>query len=82
MQGHGPSQKQLVAGCAAIGIERLEPIGNYAVRIVFDDRHDTGIYSWSYLYELGREQPQRWQRYLEALAAAGRSRGSSQAAKT
>jgi DUF971 family protein len=81
VQGHGPSQKKLVAGCAAIGIERLEPVGNYAVRIVFDDRHDTGIYSWSYLHELGREQKQRWQRYLEALAAAGLSRGSSQAAK-
>jgi DUF971 family protein len=74
VQGHGPAQKTLVAGRAAIGIARLEPVGNYAVRIVFDDAHGTGIYSWSYLYELGQEQPERWRRYLDALAAAGLSR--------
>jgi DUF971 family protein len=74
VQGHSPSQKKLVAGRAAVAIARLEPIGNYAVRIVFDDGHDTGIYSWSYLYELGRERPERWRRYLDALAAAALSR--------
>jgi DUF971 family protein len=74
VQGHGPSQKTLVAGRASVGILRLEPIGNYAVRIVFDDLHDTGLFSWAYLYELGREQAERWQRYLDALAAAGLSR--------
>jgi len=71
VQGHGPAQKTLIAGRAAIGIVRLEPVGNYAIRIVFDDTHDTGIYSWSYLYELGREHAVRWRRYLDALAAAG-----------
>ncbi len=74
VQGHSPAQKQLVAGCRRVGIERLEPVGHYAVRILFDDGHDTGIFSWSYLYELGREQAEKWQRYLEALAAAGLSR--------
>jgi DUF971 family protein len=70
VQGHSPSQKQLVSGCAEIGIVKLDPVGNYAVRITFDDRHDTGIYSWRYLYELGREQETRWRKYLDALAAA------------
>ena len=74
VQGHGPSQKQLVAGRAHVGILSVEPVGNYAVRIVFDDLHDTGIYSWSYLYELGSRQRQIWQDYLEALAARGLSR--------
>jgi DUF971 family protein len=74
VQGHGPGQKQLVAGCARVGIVRLEPVGHYAVRIVFDDGHDTGIFSWRYLRELGREQPQRWRSYLAALAARGLSR--------
>ena len=74
VQGHGPGQKTLVAGRAEIGITAVEPVGNYAVRLVFDDLHDTGIYSWSYLYELGREHSERWQRYLAALAAAGLTR--------
>jgi DUF971 family protein len=74
VQGHGPGQKTLVAGRAHVGIINLEPVGNYAVRIVFDDLHDTGIYSWSYLYELGIEQERRWRDYLAALAAAGLSR--------
>jgi DUF971 family protein len=74
VQGHGPSQKTLVAGRAGVGILRLEPVGNYAVRIVFDDLHDTGLFSWAYLYELGREQAERWPRYLAALAAAGLGR--------
>jgi DUF971 family protein len=74
VQGHGPGQKTLIAGRAEVGITAVEPVGNYAVRLVFDDLHDTGIYSWSYLYELGREQGERWQRYLAALAAAGLAR--------
>ncbi len=74
VQGHGPGEKQLVAGCARVGILRLEPVGNYAVRIVFDDTHDTGIYSWSYLYTLGVEQERRWYDYLAALNRAGQSR--------
>jgi DUF971 family protein len=74
VQGHSPEQRQLVAGAASVGILRIEPVGNYAVRIVFDDGHDTGLYSWSYLYELGREQGERWGRYLAAMKKAGLSR--------
>lgn len=74
VQGHGPGQRTLVHGRAHVGITAVEPVGNYAVRLVFDDLHDTGIYSWSYLRELGEEQETRWQRYLAALAAEGLSR--------
>ena len=74
VQGHGPGQKTLVAGRAHVGIISLEPVGNYAVRLTFDDLHDTGIYSWSYLYELGVEHETRWRAYLEGLAANGLSR--------
>jgi DUF971 family protein len=74
VQGHGPGQKTLVHGRAHVGIMGLEPIGNYAVRITFDDLHDTGIYSWSYLYLLGVEQEKRWRDYLDGLAANGLSR--------
>ena len=56
VQGHGPSQRQIVPGRRHVGIMAIEPVGNYAVRLVFDDLHDTGIYSWDYLHELGREQ--------------------------
>jgi DUF971 family protein len=74
VQGHGAGQKTLVPGRAQVGIIGLEPVGNYAVRIIFDDLHDTGIYSWAYLYELGVEYRQRWRDYLEALAGHGLSR--------
>jgi DUF971 family protein len=74
VQGHGPGQKQIVPGRRHVGIMAIEPVGNYAVRLRFDDLHDTGIYSWPYLYQLGDEQPARWQRYLDALAARGLSR--------
>ena len=74
VQGHGPGQKTLVHGRAHVGIIGLEPIGNYAVRITFDDLHDTGIYSWSYLHQLGVEQEQRWRDYLAGLASNGLSR--------
>ena len=74
VQGHGPGERRLVSGRAQVGIMELEPVGNYAVRILFDDLHDTGIYSWSYLYELGIEQEERWRHYLDALAAEGLSR--------
>ena len=69
-----PSQKQLVAGRRHVGILGLEPVGNYAIRIKFDDLHDTGIFSWRYLYELGRNQDAIWQAYLAALEARGQSR--------
>jgi DUF971 family protein len=74
VQGHGPGQKQLVPGKAEVGIAALEPVGNYAVRILFDDGHSTGIYSWPYLYTLGMEQANRWRAYLAALKAQGMSR--------
>lgn len=74
VQGHGPGQRQLVSGRAGVGIERIEPVGNYAVRLIFDDRHDTGIYSWTYLHQLGREQDSRWVAYLAELEKAGLKR--------
>jgi DUF971 family protein len=74
VQGHGAGQKVLVHGRAHVGIIGLEPIGNYAVRVIFDDLHDTGIYSWSYLHQLGIEHERRWREYLDGLAANGLSR--------
>jgi DUF971 family protein len=74
VQGHGPGEKTIIAGRAHVGIIELEPVGNYAVRIKFDDLHDTGIFSWDYLYQLGVEYDKRWQAYLVALAARSLSR--------
>ena len=74
VQGHAPSQKQTVAGRRHVGIMGIEPVGNYAIRIKFDDLHDTGIFSWSYLYRLGRDQDEIWGAYLEAIEAKGLSR--------
>jgi DUF971 family protein len=74
VQGHGPGQRVIVPGRRHVGIMRVEPVGNYAVRLVFDDLHDTGIYSWAYLHQLGLEQAERWAAYEQALAAGGQSR--------
>lgn len=74
VQGHGPGQKTIVAGRRAVSIMEIEPVGNYAIRLIFDDLHDTGIYSWSYLRELGEQMDARWSAYLSALAAEGLSR--------
>ena len=74
VQGHGASQKQIVAGRRHVGIMALEPVGNYAVRISFDDLHDTGLFSWAYLYELGLNQESIWSTYVDNLAKAGLSR--------
>ncbi|HTT80010.1 MAG TPA: DUF971 domain-containing protein [Stellaceae bacterium] len=74
VQGHGPGDKTIIAGRAHVGILDVEPVGNYAVRIKFDDLHDTGIYSWDYLYRLGVEHDRRWKLYLAALAERGLSR--------
>jgi DUF971 family protein len=74
VQGHGPSQKQIVAGRMHVGILELEPVGNYAIRIKFDDLHDTGIYSWEYLYGLGRDQATLWRQYLEEIEKRGLKR--------
>ena len=66
VQGHGPGERTIVPGRAHVGIMALEPVGNYAVRIRFDDGHDTGLFSWDYLHELGREQRAKWAAYLKA----------------
>jgi DUF971 family protein len=72
--GHGPGQEVLQTGKQHVGISEIKPVGNYALQLVFDDGHDTGLYSWRYLYELCRERDTRWQRYLDRLAQAGASR--------
>lgn len=74
VQGHGPGQKVLVAGRREVGILRVEPVGHYAIRIAFDDLHDSGIFSWDYLRQLGVEQADRWSAYEADLAARGLSR--------
>ena len=65
--GHSAAQKQIVGGKRHVKIVSVEPVGNYAARITFDDGHDTGLYSWDYLHELGREQNAKWSAYLSAL---------------
>jgi DUF971 family protein len=74
VQGHGPGQQVLVAGKREVNIDAIEPVGHYGVLLRFDDGHATGIYNWSTLYRLGREQAEGWPRYLAALEAAGKSR--------
>ena len=74
VQGHTPSQKQIVAGRRHVGILGVESVGTYAIRIKFDDLHDTGIYSWDTLYEYGLRRDEMWQAYLQALEARGLSR--------
>lgn len=74
VQGHAPDEKRLVAGRRFVGILSVEPVGHYAVRLVFDDLHDSGIYTWTYLRQLGEEQATRWAAYEAALAARGLSR--------
>ncbi|MEX1032969.1 MAG: DUF971 domain-containing protein [Cellvibrionaceae bacterium] len=74
VKGHGPRQETLQSGKQKVGIEGLETAGNYAIRIVFDDGHDSGIYSWDYLYDLGNKQEEYWRDYLRRLNEAGKSR--------
>ena len=74
VKGHGPGQEVLQVGKEAVAIDRVEPVGQYAVRLCFDDGHDTGLYDWRLLYELGDAQPEHWQDYLERLTAAGHER--------
>jgi DUF971 family protein len=71
VKGHGPGQETLVTGKQNVGITRIEPVGQYAVRLVFDDGHDSGLYSWKYLHELGRERDALWARYLQRVRDAG-----------
>ena len=74
VRGHGPGQETLQTGKENVAITAVEPVGHYAVRLVFDDGHDSGLYSWAYLYELGRDMAANWARYLDRLAAAGYAR--------
>jgi DUF971 family protein len=75
VQGHSAAQKQTVAGKRLVAITGLEPVGTYALRIQFSDGHDTGLFTWDWLYRLGRDQDQLWQAYEAALAAKGLDRG-------
>ena len=74
VRGHGSGQEVLQTGKLNVAITDVKPVGNYALQLVFDDGHDTGIFSWDYLRQMGANQPQWWQRYLEQIAAAGASR--------
>lgn len=74
VKGHGPGQEILVTGVQNVGIAAMEPVGNYAIRIRFDDGHETGIYSWAYFYELNRDKDSLWADHLQKLATAGESR--------
>jgi DUF971 family protein len=71
VRGHGPGQETLQLGKETVVITAVEPVGTYAVRLVFDDGHDTGLYNWDYLYELGAHRDQRWSRYLDRLEELG-----------
>ncbi len=74
VRGHGPGQDQLQVGKKDVDVTDIEPVGNYAVLLHFSDGHATGIYSWDYLYDLGRDQEKLWRDYLDRLAAAGARR--------
>ena len=74
VRGHGPGQEKLQVGKEDVGIDQITPSGNYAVKIMFDDGHDSGIYTWTYLHELGVNYDQYWQDYLDRLTAAGVTR--------
>jgi len=74
VRGHGPGQEVLQVGKQNVNVLRVEPVGTYAVALVFSDGHDTGIYSWDYLYDLGAKQDVMWEKYLERMQEAGASR--------
>jgi len=74
VQGHGPGQEVLQLGKEQVNIEHIEPVGNYAIGLHFDDGHNTGIYSWDTLYELGANYKHKWQHYLDRLEKAGHKR--------
>ena len=79
VRGHSPDQAVLQLDKQDVNISAIEPVGNYAVKLVFDDGHDTGLYSWSYLYDLGKHREQYWQRYCEAVATNGKGETSEDA---
>jgi DUF971 family protein len=74
VQGHSPDERKTVAGKKNVAIIEVKPVGNYAVRLVFDDMHSTGIFSWDYLLELGQNRDANWQEYLDELAGKGLQR--------
>jgi DUF971 family protein len=74
VKGHAAGEGILVTGKETVGIARIDPVGRYAVKLVFDDGHDTGLYTWALLYELCAERERKWARYLERLAQAGKTR--------
>ena len=74
VQGHSAAERRTVGGKRNVAISAIQPVGNYAVRLVFDDAHDTGLYTWSYLHELGTQQADKWEGYLAELARKGLSR--------
>jgi len=74
VRGHGPGQEVLQIGKEDVNIAKIEPVGNYAVCLHFDDEHNTGIYSWDYLYQLGTDHQSNWRQYLEAMEKAGHKR--------
>ncbi len=74
VRGHGEGQEVLQTGKKLVSINEIKPVGNYAIQLVFDDGHDTGLYSWDYLWQLGSQREQYWQEYLDRLHAAGASR--------
>ena len=74
VKGHGPGQEVLQTGKENVQVTAIEPVGHYAVRLIFDDGHDSGLYSWQYLYELATEHDSKWQAYLDRLKAAGYAR--------
>ena len=74
VRGHGPGSAKLVTGKEQVNITAIEPVGHYAVKLVFDDGHATGLYSWNIFYDLGVNQAHNWQEYLQRLAAAGYQR--------
>jgi len=76
VQGHSPSQKNIVGGKINVGINAIEPVGNYAIRIRFDDNHETGIFSWNTLHDYGEHQIEIWERYMKALEQNGLNRES------
>jgi DUF971 family protein len=77
VQGHSPDERKTVPGKKNVMILEVQPVGNYAVRLVFDDMHSTGIFSWDYLLELGRKREPYWQEYVDELAAKGLSRDTA-----
>ena len=81
VMGHGPGQEVLQTGKRDVALVGLAPVGNYAVQPSFSDGHDSGIYTWAYLYELGRDQDALWQRYLQRLQEAGVERDAPMVAK-